>query len=250
VSAFSRLRRRGRDERGITLVELLVGIIIMSIISTMVLMTWFSLSESYSFSLNSNNARDDGRQAISRLAREVRDAQARPAVDESAIVRARSRWVLISTTFNESGNDNPALAPHLVMYRLYPDGEIWRFEDISGNGSIHGVDTSMPDTDDNYFDPDEQQTGEGATRLAKNIVNDRIRWDSDGNGTKDKPSTPVFRYSRYLSDGSLDVQPTVLGTPNRTDIVAAEMRLLVDLNPSHSPVYADLVTSAQIRNQH
>jgi hypothetical protein len=53
-----------------------------------------------------------------------------------------------------------------------------------------------------------------------------------------------------LSDGSIDVQPSVFGTDNRNSIVAAELRLLVDLNPAHSPVYADLVTTAQIRNQH
>jgi hypothetical protein len=29
-----------------------------------------------------------------------------------------------------------------------------------------------------------------------------------------------------------------------------EIRLIVDLNPAHSPVYADLITTAQIRNQH
>ena len=251
MSMFSRLRRKARDQRGITLMELLIGLIISSILSGMVLAAWFALSSSYSFSLSSNNARDLGRQAISRMAREIRDAQARPNVDESAIVRARSRWILISTTFNESGNANPTMAPHLVMYRLYSDGELWRFEDTSPfNGSISNVDISMADSANNHFDLDEQENGEGATLFLKNVVNDKIAWDSDGNGTTDTPSTPVFRYSRYLSDGSLDVQPTVLGTPNRTDIVAAEMRLLVDLNPAHSPVYADLVTTAQIRNQH
>ena len=60
----------------------------------------------------------------------------------------------------------------------------------------------------------------------------------------------VFRYSRYLSDGTSTCSPSSSAPPNRNDIVAAEMRLLVDLNPAHSPVYADLVTTAQIRNQH
>jgi len=250
MSTVAVVRRRASDQSGITLMELLIGLIITSVISVMVVTAWLALSRSYSFSLSSNNARDAGRQAISRLAREVRDAQARPNVDESAIVRARPRWILISTTFNEVGNDDPSLVPHLVLYRLYPDGELWRFEDLNLSGSIAGVDISVAETTNNLFSVDEQVNGEGATMLVKNVVNDRVAWDSDGDGATDTPSTPVFRHSRYLSDGSLEIQPSVLGTDNRNGIVAVEMRLLVDLNPSHSPVYADLVTTAQIRNQH
>jgi prepilin-type N-terminal cleavage/methylation domain-containing protein len=238
-----RLRRRLRDQRGISLIELLIGLIISAVLSVMVLTAWFALSRSASYSMNSNNARDSGRQAISRMAREIRDAQARTDNSEAAIARARSRWILLSTTFNEAGNDNPSQQPHLVLYRLYSDGELWRFEDgPDANTTIGGVDVSVPETANNVFDLDEQENGEGAMLILKNVVNDKIL--SGGN------ATPVFRYSRYLSDGTIDVQPAVLGTDNRNTIVAAEMRLLVDLNPSHSPVYADLVTTAQIRNQH
>jgi type II secretory pathway pseudopilin PulG len=238
-----RLRRRLGDQRGIMLTELLIGLIISAVLSVMVLTAWFALSRSASFSMNSNNARDSGRQAISRMAREIRDAQARTDNSEAAIARARSRWILISTTFNEAGNESPTSQPHLVLYRLYSDGELWRFEDGPDvNTTIGGVDVSVSETANNVFDLDEQENGEGAMLILKNVVNDKVL--SGGN------ATPVFRYSKYLSDGTIDVQPVVLGTDNRNTIVAAEMRLLVDLNPQHSPVYADLVTTAQIRNQH
>ena len=78
--------------------------------------------------------------------------------------------------------------------------------------------------------------------IVKNVVNDKVL--SGG------VATPVFRYSSYLSNGQIDVQPVVLGTDDRNAIVAVEIHLLVDLNPLHSPVYADLVTTAQVRNQH
>jgi hypothetical protein len=209
----------------------------------MVLTAWFALSRSASFSMSSNNARDAGRQAISRMAREIRDAQARTDNSEAALARARSRWILLTTTFNEAGNEDPTQQPHLVMYRLYSDGELWRFEDGSdGNTTIGGVDVSVAESANNVFDLDEQENGEGAMLILKNVVNDNVL--SGGN------ATPVFRYSRYLSDGTIDVQQAVLGTDNRNSIVAAEMRLLVDLNPARSPIYADLVTTAQIRNQH
>ena len=71
VSALSSLRRRARDQRGLTLTELLIGMVVTGILSTMVLAGWFALSRSYSFSLSSNNAREDGRQTISRMAREI-----------------------------------------------------------------------------------------------------------------------------------------------------------------------------------
>lgn len=238
-----RLRRRLRDQRGITLTELLIGLIISSILSAMVIGAWLALSSSYSFSLSSNNARDAGRQAISRMAREIRDAQARSDSNEAAIARARSRWILVTTTFNEAGNQDPTLQPHLVMYRLYSDGELWRFEEGSdANSTIDGVDVSVAESTTNDFALNEQTNGEGAMLIVKNVVNDKIL-----SGGK---ATPVFRYSRYLSDGTIDIQPSVLGTDDRNAIVAVEKRLLIDLNPSHSPVYADLVTTAQIRNQH
>lgn len=240
-----RLRRRLRDQRGITLTELLIGLIISAVLSVMVLSAWFALSRSASFSMNSNNARDSGRQAISRMAREIRDAQARSDSGEAAVARARPRWILITTTFNEAGNENPGMQPHLVLYRLYSDGEVWRFEDgPDANTTIGGVNVSVmwPENQNNVFNLDEQETGEGATLVLENVVNDIVL----SGGT----ATPIFRYSRYLDNGTIDIQPVVTGTDNRNAIVAAEMRLLVDLNPQHSPVYADLVTTAQIRNQH
>jgi prepilin-type N-terminal cleavage/methylation domain-containing protein len=248
---WHRLRRRLHDQQGITLIELLIGLTISAVLSVMVLTAWFALSQSASFSMNSNNARDSGRQAISRMAREIRDAQARTDNSEAALARARSRWILITTTFNEVGNESPTQQPHLVLYRLYSDGELWRFEDgPDANTTIDGVDVSAPETVNNTLDVDEQENGEGAALIVENVVNDKIAWDSDGDGTTDKQSTPVFRYSRYLADGRIEIQPLVTGTDNRNTIVASEMRLLVDLNPQHSPIYADLVTTAQIRNQH
>ena len=73
-----RAARRLRDQRGITLIELLISMMIASIISSMLLVSWFALQSSYYYSINSNNARDKGRQALSRLEREVRDAEQVP----------------------------------------------------------------------------------------------------------------------------------------------------------------------------
>ena len=105
MMVLHQFRRRSRDQRGMTLIELLIGLIISAVLSVMVLTAWFALSRSASYSMSSNNARDSGRQAISRMAREIRDAQARTDNGEAAVARARPRWILISTTFNEAGRE-------------------------------------------------------------------------------------------------------------------------------------------------
>lgn len=237
--------RRARTQRGMTLVELLVGMSIMMVVTAMLLTSWFALSNSYSFTMNSNYARDDARQALSRMAREIRDAEnpASASITEVAIVRARARWIELYTTFNRSDASNPYSTPRLVLYRLYPDGELWRFEDKNGSGDIHGVDIPGAETlsqPNNYADA-EKVNGEGATLLSKNVVDDQMP-------SANHP-TPVFEYSRYLADGTLDVQPFIY-SPDRKDIVAVQIHLLVDLNPKRAPTYVDLVTTAQLRNQH
>jgi len=241
------LRRRAHDQRGLTLVELLIGLIIGGILSTMVLLGWFSMSSSYSYSIASNNARDSARQGLSRMVREIRDAEALPNSDEAALVRCRPRWIKLYTTFNEVGNSDPVKAPHLVMYRLYPDGELWRFEDVDGVGGISGsfADT-YPEATVNTFPVSEHALGEGATLVCSHLVNDTVL------STSGDP-TPLFRYSRYITVGAnagkIDVQNSVIYPENRSEVISVAINMLVDLNPRHSPIYADLQTSAQIRNQ-
>jgi prepilin-type N-terminal cleavage/methylation domain-containing protein len=236
-----RVPRSRSGEAGMTLVELMIGLIIMSILSTMVLMGWFALSRSYSYSISSNNARDDARGAMSRMARELRDAERHQSVAEPQIVRARARWVEFYSTFNEAGNTSPTLAPHLVMYRLYPDGELWRFEDRDGDGienvSMGGSTEPWPA---NSWLVGEQLNGEGATLMIPHVVNDVV--------TSPSNPTPLFRYGYYETDGSLVQDSNVYGNDNRSRIVSVEIHLLVDLNPSHSPIYADLLTTAELRN--
>jgi hypothetical protein len=215
-----------------------VGMVVAVLLSSMMIMVYFALTGSFSYSAKSSTAREQARQALARMAREIRDAEAIPANNEVAIVRAREKWTAFYSTFNEAGNDDPDMVPHLVMYRLYPDEEIWRFEDTSGDGSISGV-TINPSPDDNYA-VSEQANGEGGTMVVKDVVN----YDST-------TPTPValFDYSYVDDSGQVAMSTYVYYAENRGRIVNVQIHLLVDLNPGHSPVYADLQTSAQLRNQ-
>jgi hypothetical protein len=46
-----------------------------------------------------------------------------------------------------------------------------------------------------------------------------------------------------------DLGGAATASTNRGSVIAVQIHLLVDLNPRHSPVYIDLVTTAQLRNQ-
>jgi prepilin-type N-terminal cleavage/methylation domain-containing protein len=256
----SREGRTRAGQAGVSLVELLVAMAIMGVISTMLLLTWFALSNSYSYSINSANARDDGRQALARLQREIRDAQkptiAAGTASDAILTRARPYTIAFFTTFNEVGNSTmtwddteqtaSSSTPHLVVYRLYDNRELWRFEDRStplnrqidmSNGETFDMNGSTPPEFTNGAD--ERRYGEGATLLVANIDN----WAR---------SVPVFGYSVYGTDP--DTGAVVLLTKDiligvdRYTAIAVDIRLLVDLNPARAPVHADLRATAQLRN--
>jgi prepilin-type N-terminal cleavage/methylation domain-containing protein len=235
-----RTARRHAGESGLTLIELLVGLVIMAVVSTMLVTIYFGLGDSFSYSTKSTDAREKARQAIARVAREIRDSQSPTSSTEASVVRARERWILITTTFNKAGNNDPNMAPRLVMYRLYQNGKLYRFEDSSGNGTIANVNIDPSPLDATSFNLAEQQNGEGARLIASNVVNYH-----DTTPTQ----KPLFVYS-YVDDyGVMRTDSYVYGTDNRARILTAQVHLLVDLNPGHSPVYTDLQTSAQLRNQ-
>jgi prepilin-type N-terminal cleavage/methylation domain-containing protein len=251
-----------RDQAGMTLIELLVAMAIMSVITAMTLLGWFALSDSYSYSVKSADARDSGRQAIARVQREVRDAQ-RPAIGylsgtaaDAAVYRARSYWIALCTTFNQAGNSEAdwesngssyqavSTVPRLVVYRLYSNNKLYRFEDLNGNWKIDmsngGTFDMSPSTDNpSGFNLNEIKYGEGARLILSNVVNFTAH-----------PSTPspVFTYNHYDSSGVLQSDHEAFNA-DRYDIIAVGIELLVDLNPKHAPVYADLFSTAQLRNQ-
>lgn len=257
--ATGRRLRRATGQRGISLVELLVAMSIMGIITAMLLTGWFALSKSYGFTVHSADARDSGRQAMQRLQREVRDAERPPqgylgtstsGAPDAIIYRARSYWIAFSTTFNNAGNSTAGWTgptptpspsrPHLVVYRLYADQELWRFEDLDNDGKIattpgHYLDmtSELPSA----FSASEQEDGEGAMLVLPDVVN----------YTDPDHPIPLFTYNYYDSTGVLQSATALYGA-DRQAIIAVQLRLLVDLDPTRVPVYADLRGTAQLRN--
>jgi len=219
-------------------VELLVAMTITVVITGLIIMSWMALSRSYANTVRRGEASDFARLAIDRMECEIRDAEQPPAVSEVAILRARPFSIVAYTTFNKSGNDISSTPPRLVMYRLYSNGELWRFQDGDGENGIVGVDINL----DSGF-PLSERTGEGAQLMAPNLVN-----MSTPSTSPTSPTTPLFTYIYYNPNGTLARMTSVDGTQNRSLIRAVEINLLIDLNPGRSPVYTHLRTTAQLRN--
>jgi Tfp pilus assembly protein PilW len=211
--------RDQRRQTGITLIELLVGMTIATLLSGMVLMGWFALQDSYSSSVSSDKAREYARDGMSRMVRELRDARAASNVLYS-VQTATSTTVAFTSSFNDAkaATDiaNQMLDygnPRLVTYRY----------DATAGTLYRSLGSGTPQA------------------LVTNVVNAQIPSPSS-------PSTPVFTYT-YLnaSTGQLVVSTSV-PDQYRASILSVRVHLLVDLNPGRSPVHMDLVSTAQLRN--
>ena len=89
------LSRRGAhtagDQRGMTMIELLMAASISVILGGMIIATWWALTNSYASTVKRGKAIDSSRLAVARMEREIRDAEQPPAsVAEVAVTRARA----------------------------------------------------------------------------------------------------------------------------------------------------------------
>jgi prepilin-type N-terminal cleavage/methylation domain-containing protein len=211
-----------RGRRGITLVELLVAMSIMLVLSTMIIVTWVALTDAYSFSSRSDRQRDFARQAIDRIAREIRDAQQPAGGTSPAFAYAYPDEVQLYSTFNTADAANPAFAPRLTRF-------IYRVTDAAhGVGAIY---RELPGADGAFGGGDDV-----SQRLIDNVSN-------AGNG-KD-----VFTYWSYDSaSGELVPSDGTTTLVDSSRIVEVGITLLVDLNPGKAPNYMDLSTTVQPRN--
>ena len=132
--------RRHKRQAGITLIELLIGMTITTVISAMLITSWIALSDSYSFTTRDTKAREYARDGVRRLSREIRAAEAVPGY--APIRRAGSFSIQFTTLFNDAGAaDVLNTSPVLVGYRLrtgtMPGAyDLWRIKDTDGNGSV------------------------------------------------------------------------------------------------------------------
>jgi prepilin-type N-terminal cleavage/methylation domain-containing protein len=210
----------GRDQSGVTLVELLVVIIIMGIVSTMILGTWFALSKAYANATESAEQRDHAQMAMERLTRELRDAQAAPptALDPLAISSTDlgPSSVRFNTTFNMAADANPSTVPQLMRYRLVGETLV---RQLAGDDRTFGTN-------------DDRQEA-----VVEHVVNTAN-------------NTDLFQYYYYDGTGDLRRSTGTTDVPTNTlRIKAIKITLLVDLNPGDSPESMKIINVVQPRNQ-
>jgi prepilin-type N-terminal cleavage/methylation domain-containing protein len=249
------LRTRGRDRQtGLTLIEVLISMIVLSIVSTMLIAGWINMQRASAFAVNTNNARATARDAMSRVTSELRGSQptSLPTATPSAsatptpqppITMASPMAVAFNSVFNSSsanadGSGITALRPTRIW--LDPTLQsppwntsartLWLQRDMNGNGF------SLTDSGDRNI------------VLARNVVN-AIVPDPTTDGPSKTTSTPVFRYGYRTTTGS-----PVQWTDNETNslvlanIVAIRVRIIIDTNRAHSPNYVDNTTTVRLRN--
>ena len=209
--------RSTKHQTGLTLIELLVAMTIMAVVSAMIILTWFSLQKSYSFTANSNEQREHARDAVARMAREIRDLQAPTGL--APVIAAEPNEFSFYTAFNLP-DQLPSSQPRAARFSYDPNKDtntIYRQRDGS--------------------DTDSSAENEPAIAVMQNVMNGQLPAGS---------STPVFSYVIY-KDGEQQTVPRVEG-PDMQSIISVGIHVTSDLNPGKAPNYFELRTSAQLRN--
>jgi type II secretory pathway pseudopilin PulG len=206
-----------------TLVELIVAMSIMLVISTMIVISWISLSKAYSFTSRNDRQRDVANVAIARMAREIRDAQQPAGSTSGAFVKAYPNEIDFYSTFNMAGNSDPTMTPRLTRFILRETdpvehvGAIYR--EIAGTGGSFAAADAV------------------STVLATDVVNPR------------QIGADLFTYSAISTTTGQMYQSSGMATlvpPSRLQTV--RILVLVDLNPGKSPNYMDISTTVEPRN--
>ena len=212
-----------KRQKGITLVELLVVMSILLVVTTMIIGTWVALTNAYSFTSRSDKQRDLARQAIDRMAREIRDAQEPLGTSSPAINLAYPNEIRFYSTFNTAGASSPTTEPRLTRF-------IYRVTNATdGIGAVY---REFPGPDGDF-----DTANDNVSQLLVSDV-------SNGDAGKD-----VFTYRSYdpaTSDLVDSDGMTKLADPSR--VVEVGICLLVDLNPGKAPNYMDVTTTVQPRN--
>jgi prepilin-type N-terminal cleavage/methylation domain-containing protein len=202
-------RRTYSRQNGVSLVELLVGMVILTIVTAAIIMVWFVLQDSFSYSTKSSEQREAARDGVTLLARELRDVQ--PLAINSGtppILTAGPYRISFYTTFHDADAESPGAQAVKVVYTIEADG----------------------DRDALY-----RTIGDGEKRL---VVADVMNQQDE---------RPLFQYSYFNAWGQLSTTSELDAT--MTDrIQNIQIQLIIDVNPGHTPTEMRLTTTVQPRN--
>jgi type II secretory pathway pseudopilin PulG len=232
-------REKRESQTGMTLIELLIGMIIATIVGTMLVGTWISLQRAYGTTTKANWSRAAARDAMSRISSELRDAQpttlatATPTPSAAAVfINAKPMEVSFYSAYNLAGAQNDTTG--VTAMRLT---RIW-LDTTSGSTpqkTLYWQRRTDASTTGAWTDPSVRKMV-----LADNVVNNSIPSTS--------APTPIFMYAYRDGTGAVLWTDNSAGTLDLTKVISVRVRLIVDANLAHSPTYTDLSTTVRPRN--
>lgn len=217
-----------RRQAGITLVELLVSMVILTIVTTMIIAGWFSLQSSFARTSVANDARSDARDALNRMSVQIRTASAPPGSPSDAAVFtvANPTEVRFYSSFNVLGQrSDGSSTDSLRLTKIYLGGTmpyqaLYLVRDTNNDGTVGN-------------------SGDQQITLASNVVNNSV--PSTG------APTAVFTYGYRDSGGSFQTATTV-ASADLAKIISVSVRVMVDANLTRTPTPVDLQTMVRPQN--
>jgi len=228
---------RGHRQSGMTIVELVVVMVILSIVTTMIIGVSFALQSSYAQTVRASDARSSARDALNRMSIQIRSAQPLQTMSENQqVFWLAGPWeVKFYSSFNvlgQSSNGSPDGSLRLTRFYLSGSSSAPPYQTLWLQRAA-GV---VSDASTYVF-----QAGDPQIQLATNVVNASIS------------NTPLFTYYYYDSvSGNLNFYDThsPVAAADLDTIVAVGIRVIVDADLNNSPPPADLQMTVRPPNAH
>jgi prepilin-type N-terminal cleavage/methylation domain-containing protein len=231
--------QRNGSQAGITLIELLITLVILSIVSTMLIGTWISLQRAYAFASAKNTATATARDALDRVSSEIRDAQGvtysaspSPSTSTPFYFGGTSPYVCDANDcvfYSAFNNPNAVLQSGQYGRDQLRLTAIWL--DTSGTQAQKTLYWQRDTNGSGTFD-----SGDRKVILARNVVNSAAAVNK-----------PIFTYVFRGSSGTYTTS-TSLTAGNVATLTSVQVDIIVDANLSHTPTYIDLRTTVEPRN--
>jgi type II secretory pathway pseudopilin PulG len=239
--------KRSNSQAGITLIELLISLIVLSIVTAMLVQGWINLQRASATVARTNDARSIVRDALARISNELRGSQPTTLPTPSATGMPAAQPPLTqaspySVTFYSAYNSSAANADGSGVAAVRPT-RIWLDTATAQSAPWN------PQCKTLYWQRDMNSNGSFTDSidrkiiLARNIANEYV--PDPTNGTSGTSYTPVFRYA--YDDGTqivwTDDANSVLSA-----IVGLRVRLIVNIKMGGTPKYIDTTTTITMRN--
>ena len=233
--------KRG-SQAGLTLVEVLLALIIMSVIGTMLVGGWLSLQRSYVFASLTNSARATARDALDRVSSELRASQPPtaavatqfyvPATPTYPYMCGPTSCVFYSAYNNFAALDGAGLAP---TGTTPPGSSAIRLTAIwldTATSTLYW----QRDTNNNGLDASDRKT----VLAAKCVVNSAPSVNrSIFTYYFRNPATGAYSHASNLGSS---------GANSVANLRSVRVELIIDVNLAHTPTYVDLATTVRPRN--